>query len=75
MLFKRRPFPRIQHINARPQAPVVVFELHVIHQSSSLRGRGDPVAVGRPFGGGRPGLVKTHYSISRRPLAASSAKV
>ena len=67
MLFKDAR-PRIQHINARPQAPVVVFEFHVVYHSGSLRRRGDPAAIRRPCAATVQDRVvaRTHYSISRR---------
>ena len=63
---ERGPFPRVEHINARPQAPVVVFEFHVVHDASSLRGRRDPVAIRRHDGPAVEPAAQTHYSISRR---------
>ena len=42
---ERGSLSSVQHVTARPEAPVVVLELHEIDKSPSLRGRGDPVAV------------------------------
>jgi hypothetical protein len=65
---ERGPFPRVEHINARPQAPVVVFEFHIIYDASSLRGRGDPVAVRRH------GVPRSSLLLGRTPRSRAAAR-